>query len=330
MKLENYSVNGTAIALAEKLLIPNQDALRIQYFRQENGVHIFDMGVRATGSWLAGKYYTDILLGGLGKTRLTTQKIGDVLMPAVAVYVDHPDVAELASHMTFCRFDHDGVRKAFSGPVRCKRPDQFSSTVAYKDKTDKVIASFQSDVLPDESLTAHLAEEAGVRPENLYILVAATGTLVGSLQVCARNVEQVCPTLVVNGFDVSKVKYACGVTPVVGVVRDENTAYGWVNDCLIYGQETILRVDCEDEEITSILPTITMDQERNSDVYGVPFKEIFAMCGNAWTNVPRHWDAPNKIVFFNMRTGHLFSVGTTCEEVLLKDFYGENGGRIAC
>lgn len=327
-KLIGFSVNDEAIEIAKRLVIPRQEELQIHCFRQSNGCHIIDMGVNARGGWKAGKFYVEMALGGLGELRYTQKNYAGYSMPAVAVFVDFPDVAEMSCHVSSCRFSYQDREITFSGPIRAKRPDRFSKFVPYYDNTQQVLASYQIDSMPTEDLTDTLAREAGISPENLYLLVASTGSLVGTIQVCARNVEQAYPTLFVNKFDLQAIKYACGITPVVSVVQDEMEAYGRVNDCLIYGQETLLYVDCEDEQIISILPLITMDQERNQDVYAIPFRQIFARCNNDWCQVPRHWDAPNKINFYNLRTNHYFTAGTQCDAVLMGGFWGERGAII--
>jgi methenyltetrahydromethanopterin cyclohydrolase len=179
----------------------------------------------------------------------------------------------------------------------------------------------QTDQIPDEALTQMIAEQAGIPADKLYVIVAKTASIVGSVQVPARNVEQTLPSLYDHGFEVRNIVQAYGISPIVAIVSDEDEAYGRVNDCLLYGQETTLWVDCSDQEIESVLPVLTFD--KNKDIYGMPFKELFRQCGRSWANVPRDWDAPCKVNFHNIRTGHSFSIGTINENVLLNDFKGE-------
>ncbi len=100
-------------------------------------------------------------------------------------------------------------------------------------------------------------------------------------------------------------------------------AYGRVNDCLIYGQETNLTVRCKDDEITQMLKDIPFS--KNKDIYGIPFQELFARCGNNWAFVPRAWDAPCKINFFNVTTGNAYSTGEIGYAPLEKAFLGDGG-----
>jgi methenyltetrahydromethanopterin cyclohydrolase len=105
------------------------------------------------------------------------------------------------------------------------------------------------------------------------------------------------------------------------VVDDEEIAYGRVNDCLIYGQETNVYVRCSDDKIKSILDELPF--EKNKDVYGIQFQELFANCDQNWANVPRDWDAPCKVNFINLSSGNVFSTGKISYDVLEKSFLGE-------
>ena len=96
-----------------------------------------------------------------------------------------------------------------------------------------------------------------------------------------------------------------------------------MNDCLIYGQETNLTVRCEDKDITVMLDDIPFS--KNTDIYGTPFQTLFDRCGNNWAYVPRDWDAPCKINFFNITTGNSYSTGRLGNETLEKAFLGDGG-----
>ncbi|GHT93391.1 N(5),N(10)-methenyltetrahydromethanopterin cyclohydrolase [Spirochaetia bacterium] len=324
--LENYSINDAAAALIESEMRPCQEALQIKFHTCRKGATVIDMGVHERAGFLAAKYFTEISLAGLGELRYTKTKIGGRIFPAAAIFVDHPVVAELSSHSAIWRIQHCGVEKNFSGPVRGKVQDAYSKMAGYLDaKTEKAVMAYQIDYLPSESLVDLLVEKARVRPENFYLMAARTGTMVGSVQIAARNVEQTLPTLVDKKFPMEYVVCAMAMAPIVAVNDDEIEAYGRVNDALIYGQETNLTVDCPDEAITALLPRLTMDQGDNVPVYGLPFKQIFAQYNNDWCQLPRSYDAPSKINFYNLRTGNSFSAGTHSPRTLLDAFYGEKG-----
>ena len=49
---------------------------------------------------------------------------------------------------------------------------------------------------------------------------------------------------------------------------------------------------------------------------------LFARSGRNWAHVPRDWDAPCRINFFNLRTGRAFSAGHIDPEPMVRDLLG--------
>ncbi len=321
--LYSSSVNKNAEEIILNKVLPYASELGVGIYILKNGATVLDMGIGHTGSWRAGKYFTEIGLGGFGQLTFGKMKLNSFFVPTVRVKVTCPVMAEMAAHVAYWKIPYkDGV-VVISGPIRAIRgADIFARAVDYRDMaSDTGVACIQTTVLPDEELTGIIAEQAGIRPERLYILAANTGSIVGAIQVCARNVEQTLPTLFDRGFPLNTVVQAEGVSPVVSVVDDEETAYGRVNDCLIYGQETNIYARCEDIEITRILKDIPFS--KNTDIYGIEFQRLFAQCGRSWANVPRDWDAPCKVNFYNLKTGKTFTTGKIGYEVLERSFLGE-------
>lgn len=318
----DLSLNNNAAQIIETMVIPQAEELNIGVIRLQNGATVLDMGVNYPGGWLAGKYFTEIGLGGLGVLTFNKMKINEYWVPAVKIHVDRPAVAEMSSHVALWRIVHEGKNISISGPIRSVTGmDYCARAVAYRDKrAQKVVAMIQTTELPTAELTTYIAEEVGFRPQDLYVVVAKTGTLVGAIQVCARNVEQTLPTLFDRGFKMEDIIQANGITPVVSVVDDEMIAYGRVNDCLIYGQESNVYVRCEDQEIEKILAQIPF--AKNDQIFGMQFQDIFARCNNDWALVPRDWDAPCKVNIFNLQTGRSFSAGQINRAVLEKSFLG--------
>ncbi len=321
-----YSLNERAMQIIRRDVLPHMDALGCRMVTLKNGATVLDMGLEAKGGWMAAKAFTETGMGGLGELRYRSMPIGRHRLPVASIWVDRPALAELGAHDAFLYVQHHGMNRAVSGPIRTiQAADSFAQAVPYRDPNPEVaVCHIQMDTPPDEDLLEAIAAVAKLPPRRIWLLVAKTGCLTGAAQVCARNVEQSLPSLLDQGFPIDTVVQACGSAPIPAVVDDELLAYGRVNDGLIYGQETCLYVDCEDAEIErlySILPF-----SKNQDVYGQPFEELFARCGHVWRNVPREWDAPCKVNFFNLRTGRHFSIGQLHEGVLERAFLGNNGG----
>ncbi|MDD6346643.1 MAG: methenyltetrahydromethanopterin cyclohydrolase [Lachnospiraceae bacterium] len=326
--MTHWSVNDAAAAIVENDVIPKADRLNIGVFTLANGAVVLDMGIRCKGGFRAGKYFAEIGMGGLGKLSYTMLQLDHYLVPGLQVVTENPAVCEMASYVASVRVDWHGAPQVVSGPIRAViGADHFARSVAYRDPSPrKVVCGVQTTEMPDEELTDAIAAACGVRPDQIYIMAARTACMTGAVQVCARNVEQALPTVYDRGFSMDQILEGNATTPLVSIVDDESVAYGRVNDCLIYGQEANLTVDADDEAITGMLDDIPFSKNPD-DVYGVPFQELFARCQNNWAFVPRDWDAPCKINFFNVRTGHTYSTGRIGQTALENAFLGD-GGRI--
>ena len=325
--MEHWSVNEAAAGIIEREILPKAARLNIEVTTLKNGAVVLDMGIRAKGGFRAGKYFAEVGMGGLGRLSYGMIQLQNYLVPGLRVFTENPAVCEMASYVAYTKVLWKGTRQVISGPVRAiLGSDAFARSVAYRDPNPrKAVAGIQTTALPDEALAESIAEACGIAPDRLYIMAARTGCMTGAVQVCARNVEQAMPTVYDRGFSMAQILEGNASTPLVSVVDDEAVAYGRVNDCLIYGQETNLTVSCEDGEIAAMLEDLPFS--KNKDVYGIPFEELFARCESNWANVPRDWDAPCKVNFYNARTGGIYTAGRIGYVPLEMAFLGD-GGRL--
>lgn len=323
--MEHWSVNEAAARMIEEEILPKADRLNIEAIRLSNGAVVLDMGIRCKGGFRAGRYFAEVGMGGLGRLSYTMIQLEHYLVPGLRIFTENPGVCEMASYVAATKVPWHGDLQVISGPVRSiLGSDHFAQLVSYRDPNPgKAVAGVQTTEMPDEELAESIAKACGITPDRLYIMAARTGCMVGAVQVCARNVEQAMPTVADRGFSMEQILEGNATTPLVSVADDEAVAYGRVNDCLIYGQETNLTVRCGDGAIRAMLADIPFS--KNEDVYGIPFQELFARCKNNWAYVPRDWDAPCKINFFNITTGNHFSTGRISYETLERAFLGDGG-----
>ena len=319
-----YSVNNAAWDIVQDAILPHQQELNVRAHTLQNGALVIDMGIHEKGGFEAGRLFTLACMGGIGELRFTTLSVGSHLVPVASITVDKPVITELAAHDAFLYIPYKDGRHSVSGPMRAIRClDPFVQAAHFCDTQAKhAVACTQIDEMPDETFTDYIAEAAGMSADKLVLLAASTACMTGSVQVCARNVEQVIPSLLDQGFPIDTILQANGTAPFVACLADENLAMGRVNDGLIYGQETNLYVDCEDSEIEKMYDILPFS--KNKDVYGIPFETLFARCDNTWVNVPREWDAPCKVNFFNLRTNHRYEIGQISYSVLEHSFLGSS------
>ncbi|MDR2258984.1 MAG: methenyltetrahydromethanopterin cyclohydrolase, partial [Treponema sp.] len=94
-----FSLNGNAREILEKKVIPNAEKLRIGTQRLRSGALVIDMGIRYPGGFLAGKFFTEACLGGMGQLSFGAMKLESHIVPAVKVKVTMPDISEMSAHV---------------------------------------------------------------------------------------------------------------------------------------------------------------------------------------------------------------------------------------
>ena len=94
VNVPKLSVNVEAKKIIEKM-IENREMLNIKVEKTSSGATIIDAGVEVKGGLLAGKFVTEVCLGGLGEAQLTQMPFGDVELPTIFVATDHPAVSTL-------------------------------------------------------------------------------------------------------------------------------------------------------------------------------------------------------------------------------------------
>lgn len=310
-----HSVNQAAASLI-KDAIARADALNIKVARAACGATLVDMGLNCVGGWEAGRIFVEAGLGGLGRATYGAFPLGSSMLPSINVWVDDPVLATVASQAGDWKLSEGEFAAIGSGPARAiAHQDQWSGHANYTDQADEVVIQLQTNRVPDEAVCLRVAEACRVKPENVYVVFAPTGCLVGSIQVASRTVEQVMVKLLVHGYDIHTVRSGFGVAPVAPVARDEGEAMGRVNDCLIYGGSTMLYVDADDAAIEAVIGEMCFDAHAG-DLWGLPFAQIFERFGRNWFQVPHLVDSPARVLMNNLRSGRTFAGGQINEAAL--------------
>jgi len=322
--LAMVSVNREAMKIVRRIL-ETPEALGVEVSRLANGATLIDMGQRAPGGWLAGKYYTLITLGGLGEVSFEPFLIDDVMLPAIRVMVEKPLEACVASQIAGWQLEPPGTPDAqiAAGPVRALNrlnADHYLQWIDYRDQHDEGVVAIQT-AAPVRAETAEtIARACNLRPENLYILVAPNSSLVCAIQVSARIVEQTLHRVAEEGFDINAVKYAQGWCVIPPLIKDEIVAMGRINDALLYGGGATLYVEASDEAVEKMVRRVTSSASR---AYGRPFLEIFEDAGRDFYQIPLDLHSPALVHVNNLTTGRTFSAGEINYRVLRRSFFGK-------
>lgn len=297
-------MNKQAKLLVDRMMEKSQ-LLQVEVLKTGNGAHIVDAGVNAKGSIAAGELATRVCLGDLGKAKVVTAQYGDVLLPSVMVSTSYPSISTLGSQFAGWRITDRGG-KFFgmgSGPARALslKPKKIYEEIEYQDKSDEAVLFLEADKIPNEEVVEVIAEGCNVKTNQLYLVVAPTSSIVGSIQISGRVVETGIHKISESGLDPKKIVYANGSAPVAPIHPDNTKAMGRTNDMIIAGGHVNLFVDFEDdkelEEIVKKTPSSA------SKSYGKPFYQTFKEANFDFYKIDPGIFAPASILVNNIKTG---------------------------
>lgn len=312
------SVNRHATALVERLL-SDRGGLGIEVHRLSNGTRVVDAGVKAPGGFGAGKLVSLICLGGLGEVSFVPFDLGGLTIPAVSVAVDRPVIACMASQYAGWKISVGKFFGMGSGPARAiAAVEPLYEDLGYRDEADHAVLVLETDAMPSEEVAAYIAEKCGLAPEQVTLVVAATPSIVGGIQIAARSVETAMHKMMELGFSLHKVQFGSGVSPIATPIRDTLRAIGRTNDCVLYGASAALVVDGTDGEIQQILDKIPSSASRD---YGTPFYELFKRYGDFYKIDPMLF-SPACVTITNAATGRTFFAGQLNLELLRNSLCG--------
>lgn len=314
------SVNEKSVKLAE-MMVQDPEAYKINVHRIK-GAYVLDCGIDADGGWEAAKLVTEILFGGLNKITIETfpEKIDDVYYNAVHVHSDHVVLQQAACNISGWELRPGKYAPVLAGPGRTlarKSGDWLEKYSNYADKYHKAVLTVEKGTMVSEEEVQDLIDAVGIEAENLYIIVAASGSTVCSVEVSARILEQTLHRLLEEGFNLDHIIEAHGICVVPPVVKNDLIAMGRLNDVLLYGGQSTFTVDCEDNEIEAVIDKLTTDKCPES---GRMFQDIYKEHGCDFYKVPSELYSPAKVLIINQRTGRVFKAGSFNLEVLAKSF----------
>lgn len=305
------SVNENAAKIAKKMVL-KKDELKIGVKKLENGTLILDCGVKEYGGIMAGKLFSEICMGGLAEIEFSYSDFG----MQVNVSTDYPKEACMASQFAGWKIKVGDFFALGSGPARSlARDEKLFKDLGYEDEYTEAVIALETRSFPSEEVASYIAEKAGISPEGLYILVAPTASLVGSIQISARIVETGLHKLHEVGFSLDAVLSGFGTCPVAPVAKKDLKAMGITNDCILYGGQTRYFVDCEDADIEGIIEEVPSSSSRD---YGLPFYETFKKYDKDFYKIDPNLFSPAEIFVNNVKSGKTYHAGGINEDVLQK------------
>ena len=302
------SVNKRALMLVDKA-IEEQEKLRIDVQTGPLGCTIIDAGIKAIGSYAAGRLVVEICLGGCGTALTTSMGYENLVLPSIFVETDFPAIATLGSQLAGWSIRARNYFAMGSGPARAlsKKPKEIYEQIQYEDHCDSAVILLEADLLPTEEVVKTVATECGISAENLYAIVAPTSSIVGSIQTSGRIVEMGVFKLCRLGLDPKLITHACGYAPIAPVHPEPARAMGRANDVLYFGGVTFYSVSREsDDRLRAI---VSRSPSCSASVYVRPFYEIFRAAEFDLYRIDPDLFAPAVVSVSNSSTGATFKAG---------------------
>ncbi len=316
--MENaLSVNRLAWKLLEKLC-KNPYFYGVKVEKTSSGATIVDAGIKAKGGFQAGKIITEICMGGCGKAEITYRKYGELELPSIFVYTDHPVIATLGSQFAGWQIKEGDYFAIGSGPARALalRPKEIYEKIGYRDDFDKAVVVLETDKYPPAKLLERFTKECKVSPENLAVILSPTASMAGATQVSGRIVETGIHKLIKLGLDPKVILHAWGCAPIPPIHPKFEQAMARTNDAILYGGTAYYAVTYNDEE--ELKQIVNKAPSKASKAYGKPFIEIFKEANYDFYKIDPNLFAPAIIIINNMKTGDVFKAGEVNVEVLTK------------
>ncbi len=289
-----------------------------------NGTTLVDAGIEVTGSLEAGRLVAEACLGGLGQVEFCELSQFASPLQGIQVSVSHPTLACMASQYAgwaISRSKEEPGGKFFamaSGPARIlARTEPLLKGMEHTEPPTCAVLVLEGRQLPNQEVTTAIATACGVDPEQLFLIIAPTASLVGSVQVAARVVETGMHKLQELGFDLSVVLSGFGTCPVAPVAKDDLRAIGRTNDAVLFGGRAWYTVNCEDQTLERVLDRIP---SCSSQDFGTLFYDLFMRYEGDFYKIDPLLFSPAQVFFANARSGRTFSAGEISPGLLQRSF----------
>ncbi|MGI9519453.1 MAG: methenyltetrahydromethanopterin cyclohydrolase [Pirellulaceae bacterium] len=276
--------------------------LRIAFLEEGR---VADFGVNMCGGLEAGLELARICLGGLGVINLLQSDD----QPVIQVFTDQPALACMGSQYGGWPVRTDDYFAIGSGPMRLHRgKEPVLDKYGFAAHSREIVGVLESGQLPNEDVIRYMADECEIDPSRIFLCVAPTRSLAGTIQIVARSVEATMHKLFELDVDLRKVTSGLGTAPLPPVSADDLIAIGRTNDAILYGGCVTLWVDMNDDEIERIGPETPSN---SSSEFGKPFGEIFAVSGGDFYQLDPMLFSAAQVTFVSNESGKMFRFGET-------------------
>lgn len=315
----SLTLNERAYRLADHMAA-NAAALRVAVQQTGNGGRLIDCGIMTEGGLNAGLGLARICLAGQAEVTLAPGEVNGVPCPVVQVATDQPVQACMASQYAGWEVKVDKFFGMGSGPMRAAYgKEELFNHIEGREQPPMAVGVLETRKLPEDAVFAHLSEKLQLPPNKITLLVAPPSSMAGNLQVVARSVEMAMHKLHELKFDLTQVVSGFGTAPLPPVAADELTAFGRMNDAILYGGRVSLWVRSDD----ALLAELGLRVPSNaSPDHGTPFAEIFERYEGDFYKIDPLLFSPAQIHLCNLSSGKNHTFGQVEPDVLQRSFFG--------
>ena len=155
--------------------------------------------------------------------------------------------------------------------------------------------------MPGEDVAQYIADECNVDVKDVYLLVAPTSSLVGSIQISGRVVEN-------------------GTYKMLEAIKFD--VMGKTNDAVLFGGRTYYYVESdENDDIADVAAKLPSSA---ADGYGKPFFDVFKEAEFDFYKIDKGMFAPAEVVINDLTTGKIYKEGYVNVDLLKKSFGVDN------
>jgi methenyltetrahydromethanopterin cyclohydrolase len=307
------SVNREALKIVEYMMT-DAEVLGLEVSRLSNGATVVDCGVHVPGSLGAGRLFAEVCMGGLAEVGLCQLDFDGLWLPGVSASVSHPPVACLGAQYAGWAVKADKYFAMGSGPARALyRGDPVFEHLSYQDEADIAVLTLEARELPPVAVADKVARKCDISPESLYLLVAPTASIVGSVQVAARTVETGLHKMAEIDFDVNVLLAGYGTCPLAPVAKDDLRAIGRTNDAVLYGGQAWYTVSTEDACLEAVIERLPSSASHD---YGTPFYDLFRRYDGDFYRIDPLLFSPAEVFINNVTSGRTFHAGQVDVEMI--------------
>ncbi|MEX2738379.1 MAG: methenyltetrahydromethanopterin cyclohydrolase [Candidatus Wukongarchaeota archaeon] len=314
------SVNTQATKLITECMMKDLERINCRATKWSNGATCIDCGVEVPGSLEAGLYMTSVCLGNLARLWITNENYDSLILPTIHVAASHATIATLGSQFAGWSMKLEKYYALGSGPARAlsRVEKELYAKIDYADNADSAAIIIEGDKIPPEGIADLVAEKCGISTKNVYVLVAPTSSIAGSVQISGRIVEVGIHKLFHEEYDVKKVFSGSGAAPIAPVHPKSVKAMGRTNDATIYAGTVNLTVNGglgdNPQELIDKIPS------NSSKDYGRPFYDIFKEAEFDFYKIDAGMFAPAMISVTDAESGKTYSAGKINLDILKQSF----------